>query len=152
MHVSLLVFPGGVTVVLLRVDHDEFAHPVREVEEALLHHHAVGVLRREDLEDHCRRHALLAELLVRAPVALRSTEADHDVGGCAEVWSTLDGVPEVVARDEVGQHRVEVLLDADDPFVVEGVVRHGLPVAVWIEDRIFSHSGCLRRRIGLVEC
>ena len=94
---------------------------------------------RKDLEDDLGCDSVFLPLHVRAAVSFGAPEDDHRIGSHANFWFSLDGIPQEIAGDEhvgiVAVDRVEATLDRDDPAELQRVIRHGLAIAVGIDDR-----------------
>jgi hypothetical protein len=77
-------------------------------------------------------------LLVGAAIALGAAEGHQSVGGRSDRVVPLDRIPEQVPGDEdvgvVPEDGLQAPLDRSDPLELQGVVRHGLPVGVGIDD------------------
>ena len=131
---SVLTQPD-LQVIGWRVVDIVFLDPVGVVEGALVRHFLDAVGRREDLEHHLGGDASLLPLLVAAAATLGPTDRHHHVRGQG-AGDTAVGhrVPEQVPGDEdigvLGKEDLEVLLDLDQPFILLGIFRHGLTVAL----------------------
>ena len=69
---------------------------------------------------------------------LWASEHNHHIGCGPDVGSSLDGIPQEIAGHEyvgiVDEKGIEPPFDRDDPLELQRVVRHGLAVAVGVND------------------
>jgi len=98
----------------------------------------------ENLEHRLGGDAVLFPLKVGSPVSLGPAQGHHHIRAGAGVPVTLRGIPEQVRRHEhvgiVPEQNLQPLLDHHYPFVLPCVLRHGLPVALRIENVVFGEN------------
>ena len=73
---------------------------MRFVKPELANYITKPMTRRENLEDHLRRHATFFPLLVGATISLGTAKGDHDIGGGADLGLSFFGIPQEIACDE----------------------------------------------------